>query len=707
MDNKDNTQAFSLEEIMREFGVEAPETESTPEVPGGDTIRLDPVREDTAPVAEPVSEDAAPATEPVSPEEAEEVKPVTGETEEEATQEVPQAEDTPEESPEEDAAAAETPEEVPEASAAEENAEVPATEPVEEPAAPEKPAQEIPAEQIPAPRAIPFRSRLSELKRQLVAGPEKRYYDLSEIGLGRVQIAVFLALLIVVLCAGATTLYAMGMVMENRLRLMVFSQVLAMMLSALLGCYVLLDGIVDLFTGKFSLNTMLFLTLAACAADAVFCLQELRVPCCAAFSLEMAMALWNRSLRRSAEMGQMDTLRKATRLGGIVRSEGYFGGNPGYVRTEEGRLDDFMDNYSAPTGPEKALNIYALLSFLACIGIAVLAGMRHGLSLAIQVFSTSMLVAVPAGAFISQSRPAAILQRRLHMFGTVLCGWKGVKLLSGKASFPLSDRELFPLGATKLNGVKFLDGHDPDETIACAASLMQLCGGGLEPVFTQLLKSRNGRAYSVEEPQLLEDGVMGRVRERSVLLGSALTMEDYGIAVPDNVRVENAVYCAVEGSLAAVFAINYSRTRAAAGGLVSLAASRKIRPLVLCRDFLITDALLRGKFGIRTKRFDFPERAVREELTALAPDPELPCAALTTQQNLAASVYAVTGARALRGTCRVGMVIHLLAGILGLLIMAALAYLGDLELLSPFNILLYQLVWLVPGLLVTEWTRTV
>ena len=49
----------------------------------------------------------------------------------------------------------------------------------------------------------------------------------------------------------------------------------------------------------------------------------------------------------------------------------------------------------------------------------------------------------------------------------------------------------------------------------------------------------------------------------------------------------------------------------------------------------------------------------------------------------------------------------MIAGIVGLLIMAALAYLGDLQLLSPLNVLLYQLVWMIPGLLVTEWARTV
>ena len=88
-------------------------------------------------------------------------------------------------------------------------------------------------------------------------------------------------------------------------------------------------------------------------------------------------------------------------------------------------------------------------------------------------------------------------------------------------------------------------------------------------------------------------------------------------------------------------------------------------------------------------------------------DPELPALALATRDDLASYAYAVSGASALRVSCRLGVAIHLIGGILGILIMAVLAFLGTAELLTPTHILLYQLIWLVPGLLVTEWTRAV
>ena len=726
MSNKDkipeNTPEFTLEDIMKEFGA----VDAAPDMPVdslGDTQIYPPVTPEIAEACQSEPEEA-PAE---SAQTAEEPAEVPAQENTSAEQEASAAEEEAPADPmaaatqvftpvtlddllaqQEESAPGSTEESLPpEAEAVSAEAPMPADQPELDEAAPsEEEPVVLTSQQIPAPKPILFRSRLGELKRQLVAGPEKRYYDLTEIGLGRVQMAIFLCLLVAVLCAGSTVMYAMGAVPENRLRLMVFSQILAMMVSALLGCYLLMDGILDLFTGKFSLNTMLFLTLAACAADAVFCLEELRVPCCAAFSLEMTFALWNRSLRRSTEMGQMDTLRKAVRLDSLVKVKGYFGDEDGILRTE-GKLEDFMDNYNKSTGPEKALNIYALAGLLLSVGIAVLAGTRHGLSLAVQVFSTSMLVAIPAGAFVSQSRPAAILERRLHLVGTVLCGWQGVKALRGKASFPLTDRDIFPLGAIKLNGVKFLGDMDPDQAIAAAASLMRANGGGLEPVLTQLLKSRNGFFYPTEDVTLLSNGVCGMIKDWKCLLGLKECLEEQGIVIPENAQVAQAIYFAADGQLQAVFALNYARTKASAGGLVSLNSYRKIRPMVLSDNFMINASLLREKFGIKPKRYDFPDRDLRADLAAFQPDPELTGAALTTQQNLSSAVYAVTGAKALFTACRLGMWLNILAGVVGLLIMAALAYLGDMQLLSPVNILLYKLVWLIPGLLFTEWTRTV
>ena len=82
----------------------------------------------------------------------------------------------------------------------------------------------------------------------------------------------------------------------------------------------------------------------------------------------------------------------------------------------------------------------------------------------------------------------------------------------------------------------------------------------------------------------------------------------------------------------------------------------------------------------------------------------MPCA-LTTQEGLAPTAYAITGARALRTACNLGLAVHMLAGIAGMVMVLVLTMVGADTLLTPLNLLLLHLVWAVPGLLISGWTR--
>ena len=690
MDNKENNLDFSLEDILREFSdnpdeiVELEDSGDVTEAVAQVMAQTEAIEnamaeaaraEEKAEAARLAAEEAARAAEEAARLEAEEAARLAAEAAAEAE---------------------------PEEAAAEEGEEVPA-----------EAAEEvfIPAQTEDAPKKPPLvlrpRTRLQELKKQIVAGPEKRYYELTEIGLVRVQLAMLVNFFIVVLCIGATFLYAMDMVPDNRMRLLVFSQVLSLLVSALLGCYVLMDGIGDLLKLKLSLNAMLFITFLACCADAVFCLRELRVPCCAAFSLEMGMALYNRYLRRVTEMGQMDTLRKAVRLDSLVRVPDYYDGREGLIRGN-GQVSDFMDNYQIPTGPEKALRVYTLVALLLCAAIAAFTGVLHGASMGVRIFATSLLVAIPGSFFITLSKPTNILEKRLHMVGTVICGWQGVKGLCKAAAFPLRDRDLFPNGATKLNGVKFYSDRDPDETISYAASLMTAEDVGLAGVFAQQLKNRDCEAYEVENfIDYPNGGIGGEVRGEPVLMGTLNFLQSMGVDVPQGTMVNQAVYCAIDGQLCAVFAISYAKMKSAASGLVTLCGNRRVSPVMVCGDFMVDESFLRSKFGINTRKISFPDPQMRRELRSRCPDDETVALALTIQDSLNSTAYAVSGAKALRTACKLGLTVHIVAGAMGLLAMAALAILGSEGLLTPFNVLLYQMVWLLPGFLISYWTKTV
>ena len=559
----------------------------------------------------------------------------------------------------------------------------------------------------PQPIAFPSRAESREIKRKLVIGPEKRYYELTEKGLGKLQLAMFMTFLVVALSAASTIAYAQGMIPDNRLRLMIFGQCMAVLVSALLGSFQLIQGVADLFKGRFTLNTLLVVTFLVCCADGVFCLLQERIPCCAAFSLEVLFSLWGAYNRRHAELGQMDTLRKASRLSGLTACPEKYDGKTVLQRIP-GRVEDFMDNYSQVSKPEKRQDRYALIALVFSVAIGTFAGVMQDLYMGIQMGAVSLLAAVPATSFIATTRPFAILQRRLHRLGTVLCGWQGVRQLCGKVIFPVRNEDVFPLGTMRMNGVKFFGSRSTDQVLAYATALVCAEGGGLAPLFRQVLDSRNGRYYDATQVRLYPGGGLGGVvEEEPVLVGPLSFLKDMGVEVPEGIQVSQAACVAIDGELCGVFAISYEKTKSATAGLSTLSSYRGLQPMMISSEFMMLESFVRGKFGIKSKRFQFPGEEVRGQVRATAPGEEAQAAALMTVEGLAPVAYGVTGARALRSACNVGVALHIIGGLLGMGIVVALVVMNAMNLLTPANMFLYQLVWVLPGLLVTEWTRSV
>ncbi len=666
MDRKDE-QGFDLEDILREFGKPGspepkPEPEPVEEEVTGDTIRLDQISK------------AVCAVQPTDLDETVTFVPVPEEEE-----------------PSEEAAPAPVEEEV---------------EPFSEGWEPE---YEEPMGDYPAPEPIPFRrkSRLRELREKLVSGPERIYYSLNGSGVGKLQLSMLLCFAIFALCAGTTVLYNWGAIGEDRKKLLVFLQFLGLLSAGLLGCYRLIEGISDVLHLRFTPNSLLVVTFAVCCFDGVLCLKEQRLPVSAVFSLEMAMAIWGTFDRRTALMGQMDTLRRAITLDSLVCVPDLYDGKPGF-RTGRGEVEHFMDHYDRPYGPERVLDRYALSALVASLAIGLMAGLRHSFSYGVQMCTAALLVGMPATAFLAIARPVAILEKRLHRLGVVLCGWNGVKAVSRQAVYPLEDTDLFPMGAIKLNGVKYYSDRSVEEIVSYATALIRLGGGDLAGPFSQLLIRSGGWQCQVESLRYYKGGVGGEIDGEPVLVGDLELMRTMGVDMGEGTRVAQAVYAAIDGELCGVFAVTYAKSRSTAAGLQTLCGYRGLTPIVACEDMMITESLIRAKFKVDTRRMAFPEREARTALIETEAKEDHTVVALTVREGLAPKAYAVTGARVLKSAMKTGVAVHMAGGILGLLIMAALAWVGGTEnVLTPMNILLYELLWMLPGLLVTEWTRTI
>ena len=567
--------------------------------------------------------------------------------------------------------------------------------------------QPAPKKQPPQPaqpKAAPEEKSREPIAFPHIRRPVQEDSGADEKGLGRLRAALIVhgALFLAAAVMALLAYRADGL----QMKLMVAGELMILLLSALVGCRRLLEGLQALRGRSFRLESLLVVTLLVCALDGLLCLGNQNLPFGSVFSLQMMMAQWAEYQKRLTHFSQLDTLHKASDLTAVVKTEGYYKGQPAY-QTTKGRLEDFMDHYQADIGPEKALCNYALGAAALGAAVALLTAILHGPATGMRVYAAVLLAAMPASTFVCIRRPEAILEKRMHKLGTVLCGWRGLQNIEPHGLYPLEHDDLIPANHVKLNGVRFYGERNVNTVVSYVAALMAADGGALAKPFEQLRASRNARVCRVEELTSYPDGIGGQIDGLSVIAGRAEFMENMGVVLPEGVRIPHAVYAAVNQSLCAVFAVSFTRSKSSASGLRTLCDSHHVRPILVDCDFVLTESFLEQKLEVDAHTMIFLDCATRMKLARKTADEAAPAIALATRGGLAQRAYAVTGGAALRSAWRAGAAVHMLGGGLGFLAVTILALQGSLFLLTPYNLLLYGCVWMIPGLLMAEWTRSV
>lgn len=554
------------------------------------------------------------------------------------------------------------------------------------------------------PIVFPEKDRLRKLREQLVQHAEHRYYDLVQAGFARLRLSGLIIFLIFLISAGTTWALDLGFIGANRTKLVAFCQLLSILLTALLCHSRLLEGAMSLLRGRFTLKSFLGITFVVCCADALMCLSQERVSCCSIFCLQAAAVQWSTRYARQREILQMDTLRKASELNALVKIEDYHDGLPGYVSTD-GELEDFWDHFREIVGPERALNIFSAISLGVSTILAVVSGLRSGFAAGLQVMTAMLLVTLPATAFISMRLPELLLEKRLHTLGTVLCGWQGMKAVEKHVAVPITHGDLFPRDAIGMNGMKFYGELDPDMVLCYAGSLIAYEGGSLTGIFNGLMATRYIRHAPVEEFGSFPGGLSALVDGEPVAVGILEFMRQLDVEIPKEAQIPHAVYVAVDGRLSGVFALRCNRSKPAASGLRNLCSYGRLTPLMVSRDFLLTGKFLREKLKVNVRRLVFPDGDTRDALSGQTPEEGAPVVALTVRKGLPQRAFAITGTWALKAAQKGGAIIHIISGSLGLAAVAVLVLIGATNLLTPINLLVYSLIWMLPGCLISQWTR--
>lgn len=473
-----------------------------------------------------------------------------------------------------------------------------------------------------------------------------------------------------------------------------------LLVQSLLTAEVFLRGVYQALRLKFDLMSLLTVTVLVTAGDAFFAIPAGRLPFCTVPALMLLFALWSITLEKQAKWRTLKTVLSMDSPVAAVKEEKAWHGLDCIFR-REGSLQDFTAMLETPDAAQKTMRIYAPLALIFTAGLAVFAAVQGGSNF-LWAWAALLSAALPAGAFLSCARPFAILARRLNRAGAAICGWRGAKLLSGEGGIVIEDADLFPKSNISMNGMKMYSDMPIRQVVGYATAVLQAAGSGLLPLFEEVMKSENGRRYSADSFRQYEGGGLGaEIRGDVVLLGSLPFMRLMGVHVPEGTRVQSAVYISVNQELVGVFALTYAPAATCRAGLQSVLRSPGLTPVLATRDFMITPALVKKRYKISTDRLEFPVVAERARLSSQEAGENGRQGALMARGSFVSFAAAVTGGRQLRRTVHGALVLSVLAGFLGMALMCILTYLDATASASALNLLLYQLLWQVPTLMVT------
>ena len=477
----------------------------------------------------------------------------------------------------------------------------------------------------------------------------------------------------------------------------------------LLGLDVLLAGLGRAFRGRVGMDTLCALSCILTLADGIVLAltedQAGRLP----YSLVALTGLWlllhGTYHKRCALRLSCRTAAASSEPYRVTLDEGKWKGRDTYAKWA-GTAEGFGSQIQMDDGAQKIFRRYCPLLLIADLLFSLLATAGKGHPEEILWGLSALFTATAAfGGALAYGRSFHKVARRLIQSGGALAGWPGLADSKRGDRVLITDTDLFPPGYVELNGFKVLGDFPMERVVAYTATLIRDSGSGLGKLFHDQLRALGGLMRNAERLCCYEGGgLSANIRGDQVLVGSAAFMNLMEISLPTGLNVKNAVFCAINGELAGIFALSYSLPDTAFPSLEEL-MREKVGPVLATRDFNLIPAMLHQRFKLAADKMDFPPVERRRELSDPEQEHNSVLTALLCREGLYPFAEAVTAAKRLRWCTRLGAVLCCVGSTLGLLLSAYLVSVQAYGSLSPLNLMVYMVTWLTPVWLLSGWVH--
>ncbi|HAG13416.1 MAG TPA: hypothetical protein DCG49_06090 [Ruminococcus sp.] len=284
--------------------------------------------------------------------------------------------------------------------------------------------------------------------------------------------------------------------------------------------------------------------------------------------------------------------------------------------------------------------------------------------------------------------------------GGLLLGYQSVDDFYDINTVMLDAAQLFPRGTTKLESIQVMGESRIEEALQYAASLTKHAGSILKDLFANAILTEEQMLLPVENYNYDESkGISGWIRNKRVLLGTRDMMIEHSVeGLPPIQKVKALIkngaeplYLSVSGSISALFIVRLEAGKNVRRWLHEL-EKENLFLLVRSNDALLSQRRIAKMFGMREEHLKvLPVRLEPDFAEETAPvvqaKPSMLCAG-----RLAGFVQTLIGAKRIRSTAVMGMVIQAVTACLGLLFVVIFVLLGAGNNLCGAILLIYHVI---------------
>lgn len=365
-------------------------------------------------------------------------------------------------------------------------------------------------------------------------------------------------------------------------------------------------------------------------------------------------------------------------------------------------LHNFLNNSFSEDPSDRVNSVVAPLSLAAALLALVIAYFRTGdLSQSIGCLALTATVCAPLTTAFAANRPLKKSARRAAELGGLITGYSSVESFADTEYAVVNDYDLFSSGSIELLNLKAVGDNSIDDVIMDAAALVIAANSPLKDVFERMIVGRTSFLKSTDNITYIDGkGLCGTVGGDKMYVGNRQMLDGCSdINLPDiefERKIERkgcfAVYIARNNELCGMLVVRYTVNDDMLCEQLQNLTDSGVMLLVKTCDPNITEKLICGAFSLGENTVHIlPADCAKEYDDGTLPR-ESGDSMLAHRNSLAGLACALFGAKRLKFSIMLGVVLQTIGIVLGFAAALYFALIGGYSSVLPSAVLIYQLV---------------